>query len=693
MADSTDVTTWSSFEEAVQACQTDKRYEGVGFVFAADDPYCGIDLDNCIDPATGELKAWGQQFIDQLDSYSEISPSGMGVKVIVQGRKPGPRCKKAFADGEVEIYDHDRFFTITGHHLAGTPNTTNSRQDAIDDLYQKVFGAALSAGPVANLPAPVDVYGLSDDEIVERASHSRNGAKFAAMWAGNWNGHFSSQSEADLSVVSTLAFYSKDAVQIDRMFRTSGLMRAKWDEKHGAKTYGQMTMDKALETVTQQYRPGGPRDPDGQDHGGPERKVLRTFTNEVVGLELRATDATKRSKGRVIEVQFDALICGGPPTPIRISSGLRGTQDAARMLGGWVAVAKGQDKLSRQDQVAIQQFVATVMGQAPAILEEASRQSQASAAADKHRPTVEQVVMQEASRIEGLSFKNADGTIWSERHARNISRGEFERMASRELLDACEQQARDLPESSKGKSRPIGFIKQYLPLAWSTALHTLPTEIASPLGPDSAAARRLEHLIVQIFQTTAQWRKCHSPTGIDIGTELTTLAGLARDRLMMCESTRCQGWIRLHNTIDAWCVSIPRPDKPPLCWLGIRYTIGVQLDRSGKLVLPNIRDQHDLSVIAGRYGLAAGAEEEFAPTHYVRDAGRPCKLLVLSRALCDRILDYAERGDGDLADDACELSPETFVAPQSNAASPPTARRRAADFFSTVQNHQNDKTL
>jgi primase-polymerase (primpol)-like protein len=68
MADSTDVTTWSSFEEAVQACQTDKRYEGVGFVFAADDPYCGIDLDNCIDPATGELKAWGQQFIDQLDS-------------------------------------------------------------------------------------------------------------------------------------------------------------------------------------------------------------------------------------------------------------------------------------------------------------------------------------------------------------------------------------------------------------------------------------------------------------------------------------------------------------------------------------------------------------------------------------------------------------------------------------------------
>ena len=56
----------------------------------------------------------------------------------------------------------------------------------------------------------------------------------------------------------TLAFYTKDAGQIDRMFRRSGLFRPKWDEKHGHDTYGQMTIDKALEKVAGQYRPRRP---------------------------------------------------------------------------------------------------------------------------------------------------------------------------------------------------------------------------------------------------------------------------------------------------------------------------------------------------------------------------------------------------------------------------------------------------
>jgi putative DNA primase/helicase len=98
--------------------------------------------------------------------------------------------------------------------------------------------------------------GLSDDQILEKARRSRkNGAKFAALWAGSWEGRFKSQSEADSSVVFTLAFYTKDAAQIDRMFRTSGLFRTKWDEKHGTMTYGQTTIDKALAQVTGHYQP------------------------------------------------------------------------------------------------------------------------------------------------------------------------------------------------------------------------------------------------------------------------------------------------------------------------------------------------------------------------------------------------------------------------------------------------------
>jgi putative DNA primase/helicase len=265
MADSTKPETWSTFDEALAAYQRSDVFEGIGYVFAADDRYCGIDLDDCIDTETGEIKTWGVRFIDLLASYAEISPSGTGVKVIVEASKPGPRCKTAFEDGEVEMYDHDRFFTITGNHLGSSPTDVRTAQAAVDAIYGEVFGKPKPTPPPKPPDPPPhagdyphDRYALTDDEIIEKASRSRSGAKFRDLWAGNWNGHFRSQSEADSSLVFSLAFYTKDARQLDTLFRRSGLMREKWDEKHGAKTYGEMTIDKALATVTAQYRPRRP---------------------------------------------------------------------------------------------------------------------------------------------------------------------------------------------------------------------------------------------------------------------------------------------------------------------------------------------------------------------------------------------------------------------------------------------------
>jgi hypothetical protein len=134
-------------------------------------------------------------------------------------------------------------------------------QSAIDALHSKVFGASRAvkqtqaASPLTSAPA-LGSPALSDDEIIKKASSARNnGQKFSTLWSGNWNKIFASQSEADSSLVFLLAFYSKDAGQLDRIFRRSGLMRDKWDEKHGDKTYGQMTIDNALEKVTEQYQP------------------------------------------------------------------------------------------------------------------------------------------------------------------------------------------------------------------------------------------------------------------------------------------------------------------------------------------------------------------------------------------------------------------------------------------------------
>src|SRR6266567_4909839 len=84
-ASSTDPKTWTTFDKAFQLFEQGK-FDGVGFVFSADDPYLGIDLDACRNPATGALTPWANQIVQRIDSYTEISPSGTGVKVIARAR-------------------------------------------------------------------------------------------------------------------------------------------------------------------------------------------------------------------------------------------------------------------------------------------------------------------------------------------------------------------------------------------------------------------------------------------------------------------------------------------------------------------------------------------------------------------------------------------------------------------------------
>jgi putative DNA primase/helicase len=254
-ASSTDPLTWCSYLEAVAAWQTDFRYAGIGFVFSEGDPFCGVDLDDCVEESSGELKPWAQEIIERLGTYSELSPSGTGVKLFLIGQKPGTSCRKPYADGDIEIYDQKRFFTVTGSILPGTCAEVTDCQKPLNDLYHEVFAAA---EPRNSLPlSPRHATGtreLTDEQILQKANSSKQGLKFASLWAGNWNPAFQSQSEADASLVFMLAFYTKDRAQLDRLFRRSGLMREKWDSRRGEQTYGQITIATALSQVTGQWQ-------------------------------------------------------------------------------------------------------------------------------------------------------------------------------------------------------------------------------------------------------------------------------------------------------------------------------------------------------------------------------------------------------------------------------------------------------
>jgi hypothetical protein len=245
-ADSTNPKTWTRYEKAVSVCKK-HGYDGIGFVFTPEDDLCGVDLDKCLDPATGEIEGWAQQIVEELDSYTEISPSGRGVHILVRGKLPAGRNRK----GHFEAYDQGRYFTITGEHLSGSPQGIESRQDGLLAVVRRVFGEESANGHTKPLGvAEVVDTGLSDSEIIRKALAASSGERFSRLWSGDTSG-YGSHSEADLALCGMLAFWAGgDDARIDTLFRQSGLYRKKWDRKD----YRDRTITEALSGKTEFYK-------------------------------------------------------------------------------------------------------------------------------------------------------------------------------------------------------------------------------------------------------------------------------------------------------------------------------------------------------------------------------------------------------------------------------------------------------
>ena len=97
---------------------------------------------------------------------------------------------------------------------------------------------------------------LTDSELWDKMFSSQHGREILALYQGDTSGYGDDHSRADLALCSHLAYWTNsDELRMDRMFRESGLMRAKWDERHGEQTYGAMTLGLALRTVTSGYAP------------------------------------------------------------------------------------------------------------------------------------------------------------------------------------------------------------------------------------------------------------------------------------------------------------------------------------------------------------------------------------------------------------------------------------------------------
>ena len=297
---SNDPSTWSDFDTAMRALNDVERADGLAFYFA--NGYVGLDIDH-IDSNLEDWQAGDNdpnnlvnKFQDLTDNtYMEVSQSGTGIHAIFKGKIPGKRRRK----GNYEMYQTGRFFALTGNNIIPDPTIKSMSDDEMKTLYEFLFGKdnIVQLHSESDNITPVD---LSVAEIIKRAENSaKTGTRFTMFMKGGWEQFYPSHSEADMAFANDLAFWTgRDFHKMDTIFRNSSLMREKFDEKHGAVTYGTSLLNKAINETQNIYNP----ESDSQDsessytfsfNEDKTKKIMpRSWDDQGRGLRMRDQFAT-----------------------------------------------------------------------------------------------------------------------------------------------------------------------------------------------------------------------------------------------------------------------------------------------------------------------------------------------------------------------------------------------------------------
>lgn len=297
---SNDPNTWSDFDTAMRALNDVERADGLAFYFA--NGYVGLDIDH-IDSNLEDWRAGDNdpnnlvnKFQDLTDNtYMEVSQSGTGIHAIFKGKIPGKRRRK----GNYEMYQTGRFFALTGNNIIPDPTIKSMSDDEMKTLYEFLFGKdnIVQLHSENDNITPVD---LSVAEIIKRAENSaKTGTRFTMFMKGGWEQFYASHSEADMAFANDLAFWTgRDFHKMDTIFRNSSLMREKFDEKHGAVTYGTSLLNKAINETQNIYNP----ESDSQDsessytfsfNEDKTKKIMpRSWDDQGRGLRMRDQFAT-----------------------------------------------------------------------------------------------------------------------------------------------------------------------------------------------------------------------------------------------------------------------------------------------------------------------------------------------------------------------------------------------------------------
>ena len=245
-ASSTNSKHWSHYDSLKRHGIND--FSGIGFVFTDKDDLVFIDMDHVLnsDGSFKESCFWAKELTGRLNSYTEISPSGDGLHIFVHGQLPTQiKNKTKFSDGSaLEVYASGRYSTVT-ENVVNNQNTVNSVN--LDILMEYAEARSDDNISMPSMPSMPSV--MSDNDIVARLERERHWSVGTGE-AGN--------SEEDARLVAHVAFWSGgDADQTERIVRTNGLYRKKWDSKRGGKSFIRYMIDDWMQSGKAEFYSGG----------------------------------------------------------------------------------------------------------------------------------------------------------------------------------------------------------------------------------------------------------------------------------------------------------------------------------------------------------------------------------------------------------------------------------------------------
>lgn len=243
---SNDSSTWSDYVTAINAMEHFPDADGLAFYFS--NGYFGIDIDHVKDAVDSYMDGDRDdniinEFISSTQSYTERSMSGEGIHIIARGKLPEGARRR----GNFEMYNNGRFFALTGDVIAHSEQITHVPDVVIERLHKKYFINPNHIDRDTGIVDNIVTEKIDTPTLIQTMLGSSSGVRIKHLLEGGWEQEYVSQSEADMALANYLAFWTaRDFAQMDEIFRSSALMRDKYDEKRGQATYGITLLSKAI---------------------------------------------------------------------------------------------------------------------------------------------------------------------------------------------------------------------------------------------------------------------------------------------------------------------------------------------------------------------------------------------------------------------------------------------------------------